>query len=440
MFVVRWAAWALVLVLIFGGLAEKQQSEPLVTHCGGIVSGGSTLTVKGIRVARAAGEWLYRTATSQPPTERQVQTFIEDTVKRVLWYWFRSFMGGANGQKIDPEILRLEEKQKAAEAASDAACTPCPPAPTPPPDQTAPDPASFQGGTTVRAAIIREALRYPWNPRTAVAVAGAESSWQTDPGGGVVAGSHMRGAFQINERPHADLFPPNTRRNWRSIADNTWMAFQVYRQAGNSWVPWSTYGGSSYRAKLDPSIPARGSSGGSAQTSIPPTEGGQPATAGCASPTPSAPTGGTGSTTVPALFNRQGNPRTAEQAIAWMQQNMPHGASGEPVWRACERYMNLAYGLGGGYATAREHWEAAGQQNRTDPPRGAIVFWHTSSEAWHAALAAGNGMVYSTDYQGPTASSPGHYKAGVLGFGPLTDIDKWGPRQGWRVPNFGTRA
>lgn len=135
---------------------------------------------------------------------------------------------------------------------------------------------------------------------------------------------------------------------------------------------------------------------------------------------------------VPATFNRQGNPRTVEQAITWMQRGVPRGAPGEPVLNACERYMNLSYGLGGGYPTALAHWQAPGPRTSgmSPPPRGALVFWRSGNPAGHVALSLGNGRVISTDFDGTS------YQARVLHAGPITAIDTWGPRLGWRAPNF----
>ena len=143
--------------------------------------------------------------------------------------------------------------------------------------------------------------------------------------------------------------------------------------------------------------------------------------------------GGTaGGGPVPARFNSQGNPRTVEQAITWMRRSMPRGAPGEPVLNACERYMNLSYGLGGGYPTALAHWNAPGPRTAgmSTPPRGALVFWRSGNPAGHVALSLGGGRVISTDFDGT------NYHAGMLHAGPITAIDKWGPRLGWRAPNF----
>jgi cell wall-associated NlpC family hydrolase len=110
----------------------------------------------------------------------------------------------------------------------------------------------------------------------------------------------------------------------------------------------------------------------------------------------------------------------------------PNGAPGEPVSNRCERYMNLAYGLGAGYPTARAHWEAAGPKTvgMSTPPRGALVFWDTSNSAGHVALSLGGGRVVSTDFDGTNFSS------GRISEGPIEAIDGWGQRLGWRAPNF----
>lgn len=151
-------------------------------------------------------------------------------------------------------------------------------------------------------------------------------------------------------------------------------------------------------------------------------------------PEPGTTNAGAGDSTVgggvaPSRFDQQGNPRTVEQAIAWIK-SYPNGALGEPVANRCERYMNLAYGLGAGYPTARAHWEAPGVKGQGDPPRGALVFWNTSNSAGHVALSLGGGRVISTDFDGT------NFRSGVISEGPIEQIDKWGTRLGWRAPNF----
>ena len=58
------------------------------------------------------------------------------------------------------------------------------------------------------------------------------------------------------------------------------------------------------------------------------------------------------------------------------------------------------------------------------------MFWRSGNPAGHVALSLGNGQVVSTDFDGRS------YTAGVLSAGPITAVDKWGPRLGWRAPNF----
>ena len=60
------------------------------------------------------------------------------------------------------------------------------------------------------------------------------------------------------------------------------------------------------------------------------------------------------------------------------------------------------------------------------------MFWRSGNPAGHVALSLGNGQVISTDYDSKT----GRYTAHKLDAGPITDIDRWGPRLGWRAPNF----
>lgn len=144
-------------------------------------------------------------------------------------------------------------------------------------------------------------------------------------------------------------------------------------------------------------------------------------------------TAASGGGPVPAGFDHQGNPRTVAQATAYLQSLAGRGIPGYPVLAHCEGYMTRAYGNGGGYPTAISHWNAAGPRtmgSTTVPPRGALVFWHTSNPAGHVALSLGNGIIESTDFNGTS------YQAGQLGIGPISAIDKWGPRLGWRAPNF----
>ena len=99
-----------------------------------------------------------------------------------------------------------------------------------------------------------EAAAAIWFPAAdvpvAVAIAGAESSFNPDPPNPpIVAGGTMRGLWQINDGAHPDLVNAPG-RDWRNPVDNAWMAFQVWKRAGHSWTPWSTYNSGSYRRFL----------------------------------------------------------------------------------------------------------------------------------------------------------------------------------------------
>jgi hypothetical protein len=65
----------------------------------------------------------------------------------------------------------------------------------------------------------------------------------------------------------------------------------------------------------------------------------------------------------------------------------------------------------------------------TNPPRGALVFWNTGAgRAGHIALSAGNGMVYTNDYDGK----------GKISLVPLNQITRgWNAQYlGWAPPTF----
>lgn len=140
---------------------------------------------------------------------------------------------------------------------------------------------------------------------------------------------------------------------------------------------------------------------------------------------------------VPADFDRLGNPRTVEQAIAWLTAAMPGGRNGERVQGRCERWMNLAFGLSSGFPTATAHWYAPGPKETSGtPPRGALVFIRSGNPAGHVILSLGNGQAISTDY------ANGKYRAGVIGSGSIDSIAHamGGPVLGWRAPSFRTGA
>lgn len=117
------------------------------------------------------------------------------------------------------------------------------------------------------------------------------------------------------------------------------------------------------------------------------------------------------------------NPRTVDEAVEWALSRTTFAAG------MCERMVTLAYGHAGGFPTAKAHADAMTLRSGT-PPRGALVFHATKNPAQHVCLSLGGGYIVSTDFDGS------QYASGVMKSGPITAIDKWGPRRGWSPPVF----
>lgn len=124
----------------------------------------------------------------------------------------------------------------------------------------------------------------------------------------------------------------------------------------------------------------------------------------------------------PAAWDKL-NPRTVREAVEY--------ATSRSTFQSgmCERMVTLAYGYGGGYPTARAHANAM-QLHSGMPPKGALVFHNTSNPVGHVCLSVGGGYIVSTDFDGSK------YARGRMSVGPISAIDKWGPRMGWSAPIF----
>lgn len=444
----RVTAWLVVLVVILGAYSYKTDPK-LASSC---VGPAPSAMVVSSRVLRRMGELVN--ADPHPPAAIKADVDKVMRVLRLLW-WSLKF--SSNKQKIPPEIITLEkaddERRRNSPLCSAALAEECPP---PPPPADAPPPAaepfdpklaSLRAGsglTTEQLSIVA----------TAVQVAADRHLPSSAPVVAVTAGLVESEVSNLNhgdrdslgwlqQRPSTGWGTPAQVRNPRLAVEAFYGVAAHTSNRGLTDVPnWqnrpvgevaqavqvSAFPGR-YQARVAEARRLVASVG--AGDSQPPAQ--PPAACTPATATPGPP-GARGGGPVPADFNRQGNPRTVEQAIAWMERNMPRGAPGEPVLNACERYMNLSYGLDHGYGSAVEHWNAPGPRTAgmSTPPRGALVFWDTDNAAEHVGLSLGNSQGISTDYDVLT----GRYRAGVLSAGPLTDIDKWGPRLGWRVPNF----
>jgi cell wall-associated NlpC family hydrolase len=107
--------------------------------------------------------------------------------------------------------------------------------------------------------------------------------------------------------------------------------------------------------------------------------------------------------------------------------------SGSTAWNyLCQKFVRMAYGSSGGAATATEAWRNARYKHTRGEPRpGAIMYW--GGGAGHAAIYAGNGMVYTTDPPGG--------QAGSVALVPLKSIQAWGkPFLGWTEDTNGIRV
>jgi hypothetical protein len=88
----------------------------------------------------------------------------------------------------------------------------------------------------------------------------------------------------------------------------------------------------------------------------------------------------------------------------------------------CQRFVREAFGSSGGASTASEAWSNTPiKHTKGTPPPGTAVYW--GGGAGHAAISAGNGWVYTTDWSAP----------GRISLARIDDItNKWGkPLLGW---------
>lgn len=101
-----------------------------------------------------------------------------------------------------------------------------------------------------------------------------------------------------------------------------------------------------------------------------------------------------------------------ERAIDWFR-----GRAGATNYEGrCELAVENAFGRSGQYATARANWNARPQKfGGLDAPRGALVFYSTSS-AGHVALSLGNGRILSSSVGGRIGETRINYFQNPLGW------------------------
>jgi hypothetical protein len=410
--------------------------------CGPTVS--TPPLVKAMREARSTGLWLYRWSRGETPSVLSIASHIFG-VAGVIGLVKNEWKNGLNNRPPDSFATGWYTKSAEAQAAALASCCPQgnPPQPPPPvgPPNGAPPPFDPKSASLTGARIAADALRKAGFPETqipmGVAVAKYETGWRNIPGP-TVNGSTMRGMWQINWNVHPEVHGMG---DWRDPYANARMAYTIWRKAGN-WNDWSTHTAASRTAASFASL----SQSGPAAPKTPGTPTGpgvtipapSPNPVGCTppsgSPNPAKPAGppvlSISGGPAPAVFNQMGNPRTADQAVAWMS-HLGHAPVGQ-----CAHYVAAAYGWpNAGAPTAVALWQSIPSSLKHvgadgSPPKGALIFWRTGNPAWHVALSAGQRRVVSTD-----VDSHG-WHVGAVGVVPISVINGWGPMQGWAAPDF----
>ncbi len=90
----------------------------------------------------------------------------------------------------------------------------------------------------VRATLVAAGLGAQWP--LASKIVDCESSWNPNAIARDSNGYYSRGLWQINDEYHFDKWKRYGLK-WNNPVDNTKMAIRLYRDAGNSWKPWSCY-------------------------------------------------------------------------------------------------------------------------------------------------------------------------------------------------------
>jgi hypothetical protein len=101
---VKKVALLIILVVLFALYAFQTKDQ--VSSC--VMPGSASATVQGTRFARRMGELVDKAATAEPPSAEDLHKVV-DGVKRTIRMWVVSWVLGANGEKVDPQILKLEE-------------------------------------------------------------------------------------------------------------------------------------------------------------------------------------------------------------------------------------------------------------------------------------------------------------------------------------------
>ena len=120
----RLLGWLIVAVLLCGAVAVHVEKTPAIVECAK-TSGGMSVTARGSMWAESAGA---RVRDMVQHGDRYTGAVESDTKRwlAIVGVWLRTYVLSARGEKLDPQILRLQSEAEVAAAAAEDACTPCP--------------------------------------------------------------------------------------------------------------------------------------------------------------------------------------------------------------------------------------------------------------------------------------------------------------------------
>jgi hypothetical protein len=447
---IRRAAFLLALVLLLSFGAYKQQSAPVTVVCG-TVSGGHLMTAKGVDWAQRAGSWV-RNVIDKPEEYRDrdsVKEVLDGMFRKVLWYWIKSGVQSARGEKIDPQIVRLQKEQQQAEQDALAAC--CPATPLAPEEDEAPEWDSRNASLStasrftaengrIAQAAIREVRRARMPERAAVVMLAAgfvESGVRSLTYGDrdSIGWLQQRNAWgsradRLDPAKAARMFLYGGAAGQEGLRDKNWQQMSVGQAAQAVQVSAFPDRYAAYEDDARALMAAVGGFGSAVESpEAPGYTAGQCAQPGeTVSGSPSA-----AMTPTPGGWDFPGQ-RSVDAAIAWMRDQDQRNTGG---WQnRCLAAVGQAYGHPGttpvdGHFYAVGQWTAMPTRYRSpgmsNPPRGALVFWTTSDPAGHIAISNGDGRVWTTDPPG---------RSGQIGLVDVDTIDTWGKRLGYGAPWF----
>jgi cell wall-associated NlpC family hydrolase len=320
-----------------------------------------------------------RSIATQPRSVTQAQADVQGTLGMMTVY-ADAAAAALRGDQQPAAVTAYEGKVTQAQDVAWSACQ-CPAAGAT--TVRAPVPVAVNAALVTAApgasAAAGAAARYfpASQVPMAVAVAGAESGYRPGATNHNTNGSTDFGEWQINS-VHADLLGG---RNWADLNENAWMAYQVWRQAGGSWSPWSTFNSGAYKRFYHPG----------ANPALP---------APVVVPASCAPTASTVALTVPASG-------TAAAAIRYAQAQLgkPYqwGATG-PGTFDCSGLLVAAYNAAGhplGVRTADQMFHRFPAEPLGALIPGDFVFSEiTGGVAGHVGMYIGGGRVIEAPHTG----------------------------------------